>query len=376
MRRVWPDWVVVAVCTVVQLLSLQPGTGGGGSSWAGLAFGAGLLGGLVLVWRREAPLWVLGGATVAYVAQAAAVGPIVPAAVAGACYAAARYAPMVRGVVAGLLAVAVVVGTVLVRGAADLAGSYAVLLVLAVLGGVLVGARQVRVEAMRRSAVLEERLRIARDLHDVVGHGLGAITVQAGTGRMAFAAGAEEEVRRALLSIEQAGRGVLREVRWLVGVLRDRPRAPHDQRPGGAGRRRPQRGIRRALTMDGDLAAVPPQIVETAYRIVQEGLTNAFRYSGCEQVWVHVAAGDVVQVTVLDDGAGSRRRTVTGSAACGNGPPRWAARCTPGLASMRRAGRSGRRCPFERSGDDDPGRRRRRSGHHPQRLAGAGFLRA
>jgi signal transduction histidine kinase len=76
---------------------------------------------------------------------------------------------------------------------------------------------------MRRSAVLEERLRIARDLHDVVGHGLGAITVQAGTGRMALAAGAEDEVRRALLSIEQAGRGVLREVRWLVGVLRDRP---------------------------------------------------------------------------------------------------------------------------------------------------------
>src|SRR5690242_9201994 len=221
MRRVWPDGVVVAVCTVVQVLSLRPGTGGGGSSWAGLGFGAGLLGGLVLVWRREAPLWVVGGATVAYVAQAAGVGPIVPAAVAAACYAAARYAPMVRGVVAGLLAVAVVVGTVVVRGPADLAGSYAVLLVLAVLGGVLVAARQIRVEAMRRSAVVEERLRIARDLHDVVGHGLGAITVQAGTGRIALAAGADDEVRRALLSIEQAGRGVLREVRWLVGVLRD-----------------------------------------------------------------------------------------------------------------------------------------------------------
>jgi hypothetical protein len=58
----------------------------------GLAFGAGLLGGLVLGWRREAPLPVLGGATVAYVAQAAAVGPIVPAAVVAACYAGATYA--------------------------------------------------------------------------------------------------------------------------------------------------------------------------------------------------------------------------------------------------------------------------------------------
>ena len=58
------------------------------------------------------------------------------------------------------------------------------------------------------------------------------------------------------------------------------------------------------LRMDGDLAAVPPQIVETAYRIVQEGLTNAFRYSGCEQVEVHVEADDDLEVTVLDDGAG------------------------------------------------------------------------
>ena len=57
--------------------------------------------------------------------------------------------------------------------------------------------------------------------------------------------------------------------------------------------------------MDGNLAAVPPQVVETAYRIVQEGLTNAFRYSGCEQVEVNVEAGDVLQVTVLDDGAGA-----------------------------------------------------------------------
>src|SRR4029079_5120754 len=235
MRRVWPDWVVVAVCTVVQLLSLQPGTGGGGSSWAGLAFDAGLLGGLVPVWRREAPLWVLGGATVAYVAQAAAVGPIVPAAGAAACYAAARYAPMVHGVVASLLAVAVVVGTVLVKGPADLAGSYAGLLVVGVLAGVLVAARQVRVEAMRRSAVLEERLRIARDLHDVVGHGMGAITVQAGTGRMALAAGADDEVRRALLSIEQAGRGVLREVRWLGGGVRGRAGEGNPRDPPGVG---------------------------------------------------------------------------------------------------------------------------------------------
>jgi signal transduction histidine kinase len=351
MRRVWPDWVVVAVCTVVQLLSLQPGTGGGGSSWAGLAFGAGLLGGLVLVWRREAPLWVLGGATVAYVAQAAAVGPIVPAAVAAACYAAARYAPMVHGVVAGLLAVAVVVGTVLVKGPADLAGSYAVLLVLAVLAGVLVAARQVRVEAMRRSAVLEERLRIARDLHDVVGHGLGAITVQAGTGRMALAAGADDEVRRALLSIEQAGRGVLREVRWLVGVLRDRPDEVNlGDLPALADAAR-SAGFDVRMTVDGDLGSVPQPTGEASYRIVQEALTNAFRHSGSESVWVHVDVGDVLTVMVLDEGTAGQaaeghgirgmreRAAAVGGELCVGPPadgPGWEVRATLPMRGSRR----------------------------------------
>jgi signal transduction histidine kinase len=306
MRLRWPDWVVVAVCTVAQLSSLQPGNADHDVAAAGsLAAVAALFGGIVLVWRRRAPLRVLGGATAAYVVQAAAAGPVVPAAVLAGCYAAARYASLIRGVVAGLLAVAVVVGTVVLVGPAALAATYAVPLLLAVLVGVVVAARQTRIEATMASVVVEERLRIARDLHDVVGHGMAAITVQAGAARMALAAGADATVRRALLDIEQAGRGVLREVRWLVGVLRDRPehRTMSDLAAlADAGR---TAGFAVQLRMDGNLAAVPPQIVETAYRIVQEGLTNAFRYSGCEQVWVHVEADDVVEVTVLDDGAGA-----------------------------------------------------------------------
>ena len=98
---------------------------------------------------------------------------------------------MIRGVVAGLLAVAVVAGTVVLVGPAGLAATYAVPLVLAVLVGVVVAARQTKIEAAMASVVLEERLRIARDLHDVVGHGMAAITVQAGAARMALAAGAD-----------------------------------------------------------------------------------------------------------------------------------------------------------------------------------------
>ena len=180
---------------------------------------------------------------------------------------------------------------------------------------------------------------------------------------------------RALLEIEQAGRGVLREVRWLVGVLRDRPehRTMSDLAAlADAGR---TAGFAVALRMDGNLAAVPPQVVETAYRIVQEGLTNAFRYSGCEQVEVHVAAGDVLQVRVLDDGAGT-------PAADGHGIRGMRERATAVGGEVyagprrRRAGLAGpgRRCRFERNGDDHPGRRRRRPGHDPRRLPGAGAL--
>ena len=305
MRRVWPDALLVVGCTLVQLSSVRPGDSGQPGSLAGaLALVAALIGGVSLWWRRQAPLWVLLTATVAYAVQAAAVGPIAPVAVAVACYSAARYGPSIWGAVGGLLAVVVVAASVIGVGAADVAPSYAVLLVLVVLAGVLVLGRAYRVEAMRRSAVIEERLRIARDLHDVVGHGVGAITVQAGAGRMALDAGADAEVRRALRTIEQAGRGVLREVRWLVGVLRERPDAVTEQDLCGLAAAARSAGFVVDMSIDGRFASMPPQIAEITYRIVQEGLTNAFKHSGSEQVQVRIAISDQVQVTVLDYGAG------------------------------------------------------------------------
>jgi signal transduction histidine kinase len=289
----------------VQLSSVQPGDSGRPGALAGaLALVAALVGGVSLWWRRRAPLWVLLTATAAYVVQAVAVGPVAPVAVAVACYAAARYGPAIRGAVVGLLAVVVVAASVIGIGAADVAPSYAVLLVVAVLAGVLVLGREYRVEAMTRSAVVEERLRIARDLHDVVGHGMGAITVQAGAGRMALDAGADAEVRRALLSIEQAGRGVLREVRWLVGVLRERPHAVTERDLFGLAAAAASAGFVVDMSVDGGFAAVPPQLAQITYRIVQEGLTNAFKHSGADQVQVRIAISDQVVVTVLDSGAG------------------------------------------------------------------------
>ena len=293
-RRVWPDAVLVAGCTLVQLSSVQAGDSGRPGELAGaVAFVAALAGGVSLWWRRRAPLWVLLTATAAYTVQAVAVGPVAPVAVGVACYCAARFGPAIRGAVVGLLAVVVVAASVIGIGAADVAPSYAVLLVVAVLAGVLVLGREYRVEAVTWSAVVEERLRIARDLHDVVGHGMGAITVQAGAGRMALEAGADAEVRQALLSIEQAGRGVLREARWLVGVLRERPDAVTERDLFGLAAAAGSAGFVVDMSIDGRFAAVP-QIAQVTYRIVQEGLTNAFKHAGSDQVQVQVriAIGD------------------------------------------------------------------------------------
>jgi signal transduction histidine kinase len=301
---VWPDGVLVVACTLVQVASLQPGNPAPPGALAGAgALVAALAGGLLLV-RRRAPLAVLAGVTTAYAVQAAAVGPIVPATVAAACYTAARYGPLIRGPVVGLLAVAAVAVTVVLVAPPALAATYAVPLLLAVLAGVLVVARRARLDASTRSAVLDERLRIARDLHDVVGHGVGAITIQAGAGRMALAAGADAQVRGALLTIEQAGRDVLREVRWLVGVLREQSAVVTVRDFSALADAARSAGYTVDLSVDAELDSVSPEIVQIAYRIVQEGLTNAFRHSGSTQAQVRVQVSDAVVVTVADCGAG------------------------------------------------------------------------
>jgi signal transduction histidine kinase len=312
MRSVWANRTVVGVCTLIQVSGLAPGAATDPGWLGGVASLAGLAGGLGLWWRWRAPLAVVSGATACYVLQAAIIGPVVPAAVLLASYSVARYASPVRGALAGLLAVLFVALAVVAVGSAELAPTYAVPLMLAVLVGVLVSSRQARAAATTRAAVLDERLRIARDLHDVVGHGMGAITVQAGAGRMALDAGVDEEVRRALVAIEQCGRGVLREVRWLVGVLRDRPDEPKVADLATLAEAARSAGIFVELSIDASAEAAPPATGEALYRIVQESLTNVLRHSGASRAEVRVHGGSAIILTVLDNGGGT-------AAADGNG---------------------------------------------------------
>jgi len=151
--------------------------------------------------------------------------------------------------------------------------------------------------------MVEERLRIAHDLHDVVGHGLASIAVQSSTARMALAAGREEEALAALSAAERASRQALAETRELVAVLgRDA-----DQNLSNLDRLVASvsgRSLRVDLHVYGDPRMVSAQASRAAYRVIQESLTNVVRHSGAKRADVQVDVSDErVRITVCDEGS-------------------------------------------------------------------------
>jgi signal transduction histidine kinase len=166
-------------------------------------------------------------------------------------------------------------------------------------------------EERARSAVSEERARIARELHDVVGHSVSVMTVQASAVRRLLRPEQERE-RAALLIVEQTGREALAEMRRMVGVLRRPEEAPalapqpsleHVERLVEQAR---EAGLTVELRVEGDPLPLPAGVDLTAYRLVQEGLTNALKHARAQraQVLVRYSDGDI-EVTVSDDGRGT-----------------------------------------------------------------------
>jgi signal transduction histidine kinase len=166
-------------------------------------------------------------------------------------------------------------------------------------------------ETLRDQAVLEERARIAHELHDVVAHHISMIAVQADTARLATA-DMPDEGRERLAAIGDTARGALDEMRRLLGVLGDGD--------GPASERVPQPGLQRLddlieaarsagtdvrLVLQGPSGPLLPSVDLTAYRIVQESLTNARRHAPGTAVTVEVRYGDdTLHVRVRDDGPG------------------------------------------------------------------------
>jgi signal transduction histidine kinase len=157
------------------------------------------------------------------------------------------------------------------------------------------------------AAVTEERIRLARELHDVVSHNVGMIAVQAGAADVLLDKDPSRS-RESLRAIEDGARATLLELRRLLGLLRDDapdPRAPSPSLDGLEALVQPllRAGIEVSLTTHGEPASITPEVEVTAYRVVQEALTNVVAHAGPCAVDVTLGYGDgALQVEVTDDG--------------------------------------------------------------------------
>jgi signal transduction histidine kinase len=323
--------LLVVLVTVLQVAGSRPGSpvrplellAGVGGEVLGVA--AALTGGVALLWRRSRPASVLAVCVAAYGVNAVTVPGVPPYTGWLALYAVGVYGR--HAARAGYAAVAGAAALVAVFGACALiypktAGELVLLTAvtaIAALTGTLVRSRRAQLAALRdRAAALEreqasaagraaaeERLRIARDVHDLVGHGLSSIAVQSSTARLALAAGRIETARTALSAVESSSRAALAEMRQLLGVLRAGDSGEFGRARGlGDLRRLADSMSRQGVTVTlraGELGEVPGAVSLAAYRLVQEALTNVVKHGAGSRVSVEVSvSGGALLVTVED----------------------------------------------------------------------------
>ena len=181
-------------------------------------------------------------------------------------------------------------------------------------------ARQAQAQQARRIAD-EERLRIARELHDVLAHNISLINVQAGVA-LHLAEELPEPTRAALQAIKDASRETLRELRHTLGVLRGvDEQAPREPAPSLD--RIDELLARAAVPVHKEVVGTPQRLPAgvdlAAYRIIQEALTNVHRHAAASMAWVRLEyAPDRLVVTIEDDGRGAPQSTEgTGSGIAG-----------------------------------------------------------
>jgi signal transduction histidine kinase len=166
-------------------------------------------------------------------------------------------------------------------------------------------------EELARRAVTEERLRLARELHDVVAHAMSVIAVQSGVGAH-VADSRPDEAAKALAAVEATSRAALTELRRLLGVLRqeDEPQGELTPVPGladldGLLAELAKAGLAVKLRVEGTPSPLPAGLDLSAYRIVQEALTNVVKHAGPARAQVTICYRDQeITVEVADDGRG------------------------------------------------------------------------
>lgn len=166
-------------------------------------------------------------------------------------------------------------------------------------------------EVRAREAVADERARMARELHDIVGHALNLIVIQAAGAQRVFDT-RPELPKEALASIESTGREALVEMARMLGVLSPSPGegALQEPQPGlgqlpGLAAHVSEAGIPVDLRIEGERPDVPASVDLSAYRIAQESLTNCLKHSGASRAAVTVRyRPDELEIEVVDNGSG------------------------------------------------------------------------
>ncbi|GAA3204004.1 sensor histidine kinase [Actinocorallia longicatena] len=289
---------------------------------------------LSLIWRQRFPLavlaWVVAGEAVLMALDYGASGEIFAYLIA--VYTVAAHRPLARSALGGAAALAALEIMMLLddrqRGVLDMISNTILFCGVWWLGRSLrlrrsylaeLEDRAARLEKARfadaRAARVEERSRIARELHDVVAHHVSVMTVQAGAARRIMAKD-PESAREAIETIEQVGRTALSEMRRIVGVLRtdrdvEQPGAELAPQPGmedlaGLIEQIRETGLAVQLDVDGDPRKLSTGVDLAAYRLIQEALTNSLKHAGPHaRAWVHLRYTDrSLTLEVVDNGRG------------------------------------------------------------------------
>ncbi|MEU7592596.1 sensor histidine kinase [Streptomyces sp. NPDC039022] len=319
-ERVSRDWVLVGVLMVTALLE---GVLRDDVAWRPFATTVAVGLAPMLLWRRTHPLTcvvvafgtatALGLASLLGGAQSVGLNTMIYILVF--VYALVRW-DSGREIVIGLAVVAVAAVSGIVTdytGPTELFGGFAVLATAAAGGA----AFRYRAESRRRAVDQirsQERVGLARELHDMIAHHVSAIAVQAQAGR-AIAGQRPEAALETLAVIEGAASRTLAEMRAMVRVLRDGAPAQYAPQPGIAdlvslARRAPAPAV--DVELPDDLDELPPQVDAAVYRLAQEALTNALRHArNASRVMIRVVEGaGRLRLRVTDDGQIDPARSV------------------------------------------------------------------
>ncbi|MFH9015028.1 sensor histidine kinase [Streptomyces sp. NPDC017943] len=293
-----------------------------------------------LVFRRRAPLRVLAVTGAASVVESVTADPRAPVAMSAviALYTVASTTDRPTTWRVGLLTMTVLTGTAMAAGSLPWYAQENLAIFawtgIGASAGDAVRSRRAFVQAIRERAeraertreeearrrVAEERLRIARDLHDVVAHHIALVNVQAGVAAHVMDK-RPDQAKEALAHVRGASRSALNELRATVGLLRQSgdPEAPTEPAPGLdrldelAGTFR-NAGLHIEVARADQGTALPAAVDLAAYRIIQEALTNVQKHAGAQaraEVSV-VRVGPNVEITVLDDGSGDNEAPAGG----------------------------------------------------------------